>query len=130
MNQVILIGRLARDPELSYTPNSTAVCKFTLAVPRIKGDEADFIRVTVFGKQAETTDRYMSRGRKCAIMGRIQTGSYPKDGKTVYTTDVIAERVEFLDRAPTEAGRPQLENVPDEELDETGFMSDEVVIPF
>lgn len=102
MNSVVLIGRLARDVELSYTPNNqTAVAKFTLAVdrPRRQGEEqeADFIRVTAFGRQAETCDKYLSKGRQAAVQGRIQTGSYKnKEGTTVYTTDVIADRVEFL----------------------------------
>ena len=108
MNQVILIGRLAKDPELSYTPNTqTAACRITLAVDRPKrnGDaqgndyvrSADFIRVTVWGRQAETCDRYLSKGRQIAVQGRIQTGSYKnRNGETVYTTDVVAERVEFL----------------------------------
>lgn len=109
MNSVILIGRLARDPELSYTPNTqTAACRITIAVDRPKrngdtqgnGDyvrSADFIRVTVWGRQAETCDRYLSKGRQVAVQGRIQTGSYKnREGVTVYTTDVVAERVEFL----------------------------------
>ena len=102
MNSVVLIGRLARDPELSYTPNTqTAVTRFTLAVdrPRRQGEDqgADFIRITVFGRQAETCDRYLSKGRQAAVLGRIQTGSYKnREGATVYTTDVIADRVEFL----------------------------------
>jgi single-strand DNA-binding protein len=102
MNSVVLIGRLARDPELSYTPNTqTAVTRFTLAVdrPRRNGEDqgADFIRVTVFGRQAETCDRYLSKGRQAAVLGRIQTGSYKnREGVTVYTTDIIADRVEFL----------------------------------
>lgn len=102
MNSVVLIGRLARDPELSYTPNTqTAVTRFTLAVdrPRRQGEDqgADFIRVTVFGRQAETCDRYLSKGRQAAVLGRIQTGSYKnREGVTVYTTDVVADRVEFL----------------------------------
>ena len=102
MNSVILIGRLARDPELSYTPNTqTAVCKFTLAVdrPRRQGEDqgADFLRITVFGRQAETCDRYLSKGRQAAVHGRIETGSYKnREGVTVYTTDIIADRVEFL----------------------------------
>ena len=102
MNSVILIGRLTRDPELSYTPNTqTAVCRFTIAVdrPRRQGEDAgaDFIRINVWGKQAETCDRYLSKGRQVAIMGRIQTGSYKdRGGQTVYTTDVVADRVEFL----------------------------------
>ena len=102
MNQVILIGRLARDPELSYTPNTqSAVCRFTIAVdrPRRNGEDAgaDFIRITVWGRQAETCDRYLSKGRQVAVQGRIQTGSYKnREGVTVYTTDVVADRVEFL----------------------------------
>jgi len=102
MNNVILIGNLAKDPELSYTPNNqTAVCKFNLAVQRPKKDGvdqgADFIRITVWGRQAESCGRYLSKGRQAAVMGRIATGSYKdRDGKTVYTTDVIADRVEFL----------------------------------
>jgi single-strand DNA-binding protein len=103
MNSVILIGRLARDPELSYTPNTqTAVCRFTLAVDRPRRRDgadatADFIRITVWDRQAETCDRYLSKGRQVAVMGRIQTGSYKnREGVTVYTTDVVADRVEFL----------------------------------
>ena len=102
MNSVILIGRLARDPELSYTPNTqNAKCIFTIAVdrPRRNGEDqgADFIRITVWGTQGETCDRYLSKGRQVAVQGRIQTGSYKnRNGETVYTTDVVAERVEFL----------------------------------
>lgn len=111
MNSVILIGRLTNDPELSYTPSQTAVCKFTLAVDRIKKTEdqtADFIRITVWSSQAENCNRYLHKGSQCAVQGRIQTGSYKKDGKTVYTTDVVADRVEFLgskDKAPRETPR-------------------------
>ena len=98
MNKVVLIGRLTDKPELGYTPNTqTAVTKFTIAVDR-HGDGADFIRITAYGKQAENTCRYMDKGRQIAIEGRIQTGSYKKDGATVYTTDVIANNVEFLGR--------------------------------
>ena len=102
MNNVVLIGRLTRDPELSYTPNTqTAMCRFTIAVdrPRRQGEDqgADFIRITVWGRQAETCDRYLSKGRQVAVLGRIQTGSYKnREGVTVYTTDVVADRVEFL----------------------------------
>lgn len=99
MNQVVLIGRLASEPELSYTQgNQTAVCRFTLAVNRIKRDDpADFIRITVWGKMAENCDRYLSKGRQIAVNGRIQTGSYTnRDGAKVYTTEVVANNVEFL----------------------------------
>lgn len=99
MNNVILIGRLTKDPELSFTPSQTALCKFTIAVDRQSKEEktADFIRIVVWGKQAENCDRYLFKGKQVAVNGRIQTGSYKdKDGKTVYTTDVIANNVEFL----------------------------------
>lgn len=103
MNSVQLIGRLTRDPEIRYTSGSQmAVASFTIAIdrPTRAGGErqADFPRITVFGKQAETCEKYLTKGRKVAIEGRIQTGSYQdKDGRTVYTTDVVANRVEFID---------------------------------
>lgn len=102
MNQVVLIGRLTANPELSYTPNTqTAVCRFTLAVdrPRREGQDqgADFIRITVWGRQAENCDRYLAKGRQAAVHGRIQTGSYKnREGVTINTVDVIANNVEFL----------------------------------
>ena len=102
MNSVVLIGRLARDPELSYTANTqTAVCHFTIAVsrPRRNGADqgADFLRVTVFGRQAENCDRYLAKGRQCAVHGRIETGSYKnREGVNVNTFDIIADNVEFL----------------------------------
>ena len=102
MNSVILIGHLACDPELNYTPNTqTAVCHFTLAVnrPRRNGEDqgADFLRVTVFGRQAENCDRYLAKGRQAAVHGRIETGSYKnREGVTVNTVDIIADNVEFL----------------------------------
>lgn len=106
MNNVVLIGRLANDPELSYTPNNqTAVCRFTLAVNRMrKEDGADFIRITVWGKQAENCDRYLSKGRQVAVHGKIQTGSYTnRDGAKVYTTEVVANSVEFLGSAQVQS---------------------------
>ena len=105
MNSVTLIGRLTKDPELSYTPqNQIPVCRFTLAVDKAKkteGQSADFIRITVWDKQAVNCDRYLRKGSQCAVQGRIQTGSYKnKNGETVYTTDVVGDRVEFLGSAP------------------------------
>lgn len=111
MNSVNLIGRITRDPELKYTQSQMAVCTFTLAVDkglsRDKRQEmesagkptADFPRIMVFGKMAENTSTYLSKGSQCAVIGRIQTGSYQdrETGKIVYTTDIIADRVEFLD---------------------------------
>ncbi|MDO4869114.1 MAG: single-stranded DNA-binding protein [Bacillota bacterium] len=100
MNSVVLVGNLTRDPELRYSTgaNQTAICRFGIAVNDGYGDkqETNFINIVVFGKQAENCDRFLAKGRKVAINGRIQTGSYEKDGRKVYTTDVVASRVEFL----------------------------------
>ena len=113
MNSVVLIGRLTRDPETRYaTATQTAVCKFTVAVNERIGDKetTSYPRVVVFGKQAENCERYLAKGRLVGIQGRLQTGSYTnKDGATVYTTDVVADRVEFLewgDRNERQAARP------------------------
>lgn len=111
MNNVVLIGRLTRDPELRYIPNSgAAVTNFTLAIDKQlakdKKDEmeaknqptADFIRIVVWGKMAENCANYLSKGRLVAIQGRIQTGSYEaEDGSKRYTFDVVANNVEFLE---------------------------------
>ena len=113
MNNVVLIGRLTRDPEVRYIPESQmAVATFTLAVDRAGKDKgADFPRITCFGKTAELVERFMSKGRLVGIQGRIQTGSYKnKEGATVYTTDVVADRVEFLDRGDDTASEARRQN--------------------
>ena len=102
MNVVIITGRITKDLEVRYTPSQMAVTSFTLAVDRPvkKGEEkqADFVRCTVFGKQAEMLEKWSKKGNRIAIEGRIQTGSYQnKNGEKVYTTDVIANRVEIID---------------------------------
>ena len=102
MNDWKGIGNLVRDPELSYTQqNQTAKCVFTIACnrPKKNGEDqgADYIRIITWGKRAETCDRYLSKGRKVAVSGPLRTGNYKdRDGKTVYTTDVWANEVEFL----------------------------------
>lgn len=102
MNTVNLIGRLTKDPELKYTPSGMAICKFTVAVNRDftnqSGErEADFINCTAFKKTAENLSNYQTKGSQIGVVGRIQTGSFEgQDGKRVYTTDVIVDRVEFL----------------------------------
>ncbi|MCI2061564.1 MAG: single-stranded DNA-binding protein [Eubacteriaceae bacterium] len=111
MNSVQLIGRLTRDPEVRYTESNMAIATFTIAIdrpPRQDGTrEADFPRITVFGRQAETVQRYLAKGRQVAVEGRIQTGSYTnKNGDKVYTTDVVANRVEFLGGRNDNAGAP------------------------
>lgn len=97
MNNVVLIGRLTRDPELRWS-NDLAVARFSVAVDRNGKDKGtDFPSIVVFGKQAENCEKYLAKGRKVAIQGHIQTGSYEKDGRKIYTTDVVADRVEFLE---------------------------------
>ena len=104
MNQVSLIGRLTRDPEVRYgAASQTAVARFSIAIDRGKDRDGndrgtDFPNIVCFGKTAELVERYLGKGRLVGITGRIQTGSYEKDGKKVYTTEVLADRVEFLDR--------------------------------
>ena len=101
MNNVSLVGRLVRDPEVRYGQNeSVSVAKFSLAVERrFKRDgdpTVDFLNCTVFGKSAEFTEKYFRKGMRVAITGRIQTGSYKnKDGQTVFTTEIIVESQEI-----------------------------------
>lgn len=110
MNSVVLIGRLTRDPEVRYTAaTQMAVATFTLAIDRpvrAGGEkQTDFPRVTVFGKQAENCEKYLAKGRLVGVQGRLQTGSYQnRDGATVYTTDVVADRVEFLEWGDRQSG--------------------------
>ena len=108
MNSVQLIGRLTADPDVRYNPNTQlAVAKFRVAIDDGYGEKkrTNFIPVTVFGKSAENCEKFLKKGLLVGIQGKIQTGSYEKDGKTHYTTDVIAERVEFLQWA--EKNQPQ-----------------------
>ena len=103
MNSVVLIGRLTRDPEVRYSAGTQmAICRFAVAIdrpPRQNGEkQTDFPNVVVFGKQAENCERFLAKGRLVGVQGRIQTGSYTnKDGATVYTTEVVADRVDFLE---------------------------------
>ena len=102
MNSVALIGRLTRDPEIRYTGDQMAIATFSIAIdrpPRRDGTrETDFPRITVFGRQAENCEKYLKKGRMVGVTGRIQTGSYTnKNGDKVYTTDIVADRVEFLE---------------------------------
>lgn len=100
MNSVALIGRLTRDPETRTMTDGTAICKFSIAIDRMK-EGTDFPNIVCFGKTAENVQRYIGKGRLVGVTGRLQTGSYTKDdGTKVYTTDVVANNVQFLDRAP------------------------------
>lgn len=112
MNKVILMGRLTRDPEVRYSQgeNATAVARYTLAVDRRftrNNDDqtADFINCVAFGRSGEFAEKYLHKGTKIAITGRIQTGSYTnKDGVRVYTTDIVVEDQEFAESKNASAG--------------------------
>ena len=104
MNKVILIGRVVRDADIRYSQgaNTTCIARYTLAVDRKFKQEgqptADFINCIAFGKLGEFAEKYLHKGVKIAVTGRIQTGSYKnKDGNTVYTTDVVVEEQEFCE---------------------------------
>lgn len=114
MNKVIIVGRLTRDPEIRTTANST-MASFSVAVDRRFKQEgqpdADFPRVIAWGKTAEFIEKYFHKGMKIAIEGRIQTGSYQnQNGQTIYTTDVIAEAVEFVESKNASQGGSSTNN--------------------
>lgn len=108
MNKAILIGRLTADPKAGQTPSGTSVSRYHLAVDRPrKQDEkqtADFISCVCFGKTADFANKYLHKGTKIVIEGRIQTGSYEKDGVTRYTTDIIVDRHEFCESKQSSGG--------------------------
>jgi single-strand DNA-binding protein len=102
INNVTLVGRLTKEPELKYTPSGVAVANFTLAVNRpfkTNGEnEADFINITVWRKPAENAANFLKKGSLAGVTGSIQTRNYEgSDGKRVYVTEVVADRVQFLD---------------------------------
>lgn len=126
MNRVILMGRLTKNPEIKYAAkdNDMAVARYTLAVNRrYKRDgeqEADFISCVTFGKSAEFAQKYLRKGIRIVIGGRISTGSYKdKDGKTIYTTDVIVEEHEFAQNKDGSGGEDLSET---SKTDKDGFM--------
>ena len=112
MNNVNLIGRTTADPQVRYNPESQkAIARFTLAVDDGFGDNkrTSFINIVAFGKTAENCEKFLAKGKLTGVTGKIQTGSYEKDGQKVYTTDIIADRVEFLewgDKPQASSGAP------------------------
>lgn len=138
MNKVELIGRLTRDPEVRYTQgdNSMAIARYTLAVDRrYKKDgeqNTDFINCIAFGKNGEFAEKYLRKGMKIAVCGRIQTGSYEKDGVKHYTTDIVVEEHDFCESkgnssgasaGPASADGPtDFMNIPDNMEDDLPFM--------
>lgn len=128
MNKVMLIGRLTREPEIKATTTGKTVAAFTLAVNRRrKEDPADFIQCKAFDKTAEVVQKYCQKGKQVCVLGRIQTGSYEnKEGRKVYTTDVMVDELELLgsksDAPAQEAPKPAPKVEEDPYVDETpGF---------
>lgn len=106
MNEVILTGRLATAPELRYSTgaNQTAVCRFSLAVddPYNK-EKTDFFRIVVFGKQAENSERFLKKGHRAGVIGRLSSSQYEKNGMRITSVEVIANRIEFMEPKPKDA---------------------------
>lgn len=135
MNSVILIGNLTKDVDLRWSTGNDpkAIARFTIAVNDGFGEKqtTSFISIVVFGKQAENCEKYLSKGKKVCINGRIQTGSYEKDGRTVYTTDVIANNyggVEFLSSTDKKAATNENSGFSEEAKGFTALTDDD--IPF
>lgn len=120
LNKVFMIGNLTRDPELRYVPSGAPVATFGLAVNRTfvtqhgdKKDEVCFVRIVVFGKQAESCSQYLTKGRPVFVEGRLQYRAWEQDGQKRSTLDIVADRVQFLG-APTKAGAGAgTEEIPD-----------------
>ena len=141
MNHVILMGRLTRDPDVRYTNGDKPMCisRYTLAVDRRfkrdGQDTADFIPCAAFGKVGEFVEKYLKKGTKIAVTGRIQTGSYTnKDGQKVYTTEVVVEEQEFAESKAAQSGQQNTQPTREEESMD-GFMNipdglDEEELPF
>lgn len=131
MNKVILMGRLTRDPEVRYTQSENPLCiaRYTLAIDRRgRGNEetsADFPNIIAFGKSGEFAEKYFRKGMKILVTGRIQTGSYDdKDGKKVYTTDVVAEDQEFCESKNSQSNHEdQNTSKNSQTTDSDGFMN-------
>lgn len=118
MNKVVLMGRLTKDPNVRQS-GETTIARYTLAVDRRFKREgeptADFISCVAFGKAGDFAEKYLKKGTKIAASGRIQTGSYEKDGQRIYTTDVIIEEQEFAESKGSQSGSAAVSN--------SGFMS-------
>ena len=102
MNKVLLVGNLVKDVEVRYTTSDNAIARFTIAINReVKNKDgnydADYINCVSFGERAKSLSEYLKKGTKVSVEGHIQTGSYEKEGKKVYTTDIVVEKIQFLD---------------------------------
>lgn len=136
MNRCVLIGRLVADPETKQTQSGTLVARYRLAVDRKRGKdgerEADFLNCVAFAKGAEFAQKHLTKGTRIAVEGRIQTGSYEKDGQKVYTTDIVVERHEFCESkgasAPVQAAPAQATQAAP--ADGFALIDDESDLPF
>lgn len=140
INQVILMGNLTRDPELRTTPGGQPVCSFSLAVNRSWQDQSgqtqeavDYFDITAWGKLGELVNQYLSKGRKCLVMGRLSQRSWEKDGQKHNKVEVVANDVTFLDggaqngsertasaprkSAPSKNAEPAVEDIDDKPID-------------
>lgn len=113
INLFVGIGRTTKDIDLRYSQNGTAVARFTLAInDRFNKDEANFVNCVAFKKAAELIAQYVKKGHQIGVEGRVQTGSYEKDGQRIYTTDIIVNNVQFLEsRNSSEQKNPQQQRV-------------------
>lgn len=137
MNNFYGIGRLTKDVTVNYTPSQMAVARFNIALDRGKDKNgesrgADFPSCVAFGRTAKNLEKFSGKGLRIAIIGHIQTGSYEKDGVTHYTTDIVADRIEFIDwKGKSDAERAA--NAPladDQEGVPQGFAAIDEEIPF
>ena len=130
INNTVLVGRLTKKPQLKHTNSNIAFSRFTVAVNRPFKDnqsgeyETDFISCIAWRKQAENLCRFTDKGKMVGVTGRIQTGSYDKDGRTIYTTDIVADSIQFLepkDKQPTPEPKPTREPTIDVKEDNLPF---------
>lgn len=126
INQTVLVGRITRDPELKRTQSNISYVRFTLAVNRSFKDEsgetqADFISCIAWRAQAENLARFMKQGSQIGLVGRIQTGSYESDKGTIYTTDVVADNIQFLESKPKQDNKGNDYYEQEAPLDDSGL---------
>ena len=118
MNKAILIGRLTKSPEIRTTADGLNIARYILAVDRMKKGEADFITCVAFGKAADFAEKWLTKGTKIAITGHIQTGSYEGKNGKVYTTEIVVESQEFVEKKaateqPPEPATDDFMSIPD-----------------
>lgn len=128
MNEFRISGRLTADPDIKMTKDSKVVARFNFAVNRRfkrEGEpDADFMNCVAFGKQAEFVEKYLKKGIKIALVGRIQTGNYTnKDGQKVYTTDIVVEEIEFCESKASGDSNQSSDRPSAQQANNDGFMT-------